>query len=219
MNQTKPRLHSSLALSFMLIIIFVSLSSSQTQMFLKIYLVGLLFLFYAGLPLKRFFKTTLQVALFAGFYFAFFIIYAPAGNLDKAFSISARLFVSSFLSISALSVIDHEECLLYFCQKKIIPAKFAYPLLLALNSVAVFQRQLKLIQYNAKLRRLKGWLLPHILFQFIVFSLRFSEAGALSVYLRHLNEDKEFYYKQTIQSKDWIVLSLFIFILFGLYFS
>ncbi len=218
------KLHSIISLLVVIICLIIISIAPNMSVMLKLFSASLFYLFLAGLSLQRFVKILPIVLIFTMSYLLSFLIFAEIKitSVDdlissKAFYIALRLFTTSLLSICSLSVIQHEVCILYFCQKKMLPAKIGYPLLFSLNSISQFKKQFELIRLNARLRRIKGWLLPHILFQLIVFSLRFSEKGALSLTTRRLSEQKDYYQRFDIPWQDWACFSLILIVLLALH--
>lgn len=156
---------------------------------------------YLGLSFLRLSKISLYTASFAGIYLLMVLLFP---NANRAFDISIfiRLFFVSTLSVSSLEVIYGEVILLYLAQQKKFPAMLIYPLLFSLSSIGLFKQKFELYRLNHQMRQTKGWVLPKMLFQFLVFTLRFSESGALSLIARGLSENKFYYYDFSIRREQ-----------------
>lgn len=155
---------------------------------------------YLGLSVLRFIKISLYTASFTGLYLLMVLLFP---NANRAFDISVfiRLFFVSTLSVSSLEIIYGEVVLLYLAQQKKFPVMLIYPLLFSLSSIGLFKQKFELYRLNHQMRQTKGWVLPKILFQFLVFTLRFSESGALSLIARGLSENKFYYYDFSIKMR------------------
>lgn len=215
------KIHSlNLFIILLLNIIFIMLSTNFNKM-ISYFILSLIIQIYSGLKWNDLKNTAQKVFIFTLFYALLYFIQSEGSFnyqislLDKAFYfqprmektvfVFSRLFLTSLLSIGSLHVINHEIALLYLCQKKWAPNKLIYPVLLALNSIQNLQRHYDLLVFNAKLRQLKGWVQPQILFQFIIHAIRLADTAALSLQTRHLHEKKLYYYPTEFKKKDSVV--------------
>jgi energy-coupling factor transporter transmembrane protein EcfT len=195
-----------------LLIVFCALISMflthQFENLVGLFFLSLIFLFCTGLSGRFFLKIAPKVLFFAFIYFVLLVVFSNSGSTKTAGFVAFRIFATALISICSMQVISHEVCLLFLCQKRLVSNRLVYPLLFALSSVSLLKKQFDLIRINSKLRRIKGWVWPHLLFQFIVFAIRFSEKGALSLTTRHLSNEKDFYYDFSLRPRDFIVLIL-----------
>ncbi|AZZ37485.1 hypothetical protein CIK05_12000 [Bdellovibrio sp. qaytius] len=164
-----------------------------------LFLMTIIYFFYLGLSSLRLLKISLYTGIFTAIYLLMILLFP---NPDRAFepAVFIRLFFVSTLSVSSLEVIYGEVILLYLAQQKKFPVILIYPLLFSLSSIGLFKQKFELYKLNHRLRQTKGWVLPKMLFQFLVFTLRFSESGALSLIARGLSEKKIYYYDFSIKS-------------------
>lgn len=133
--------------------------------------------------------------------------------LDNGSVVFFHLFFLTSLSMASARSINYTKVILYLSVKKKIKVLFAYPLLLAMNSIMLFKDEFFRIRISAKIRNLKFQRSFFILFPLLVFAIRHSQRGALSLVSRGINEKKSFYFSYGLSKKDHI---LFYFILFGL---
>lgn len=185
---------SAVVLSLVLVALFVfSVPMIMAGLFLTV--IG--YFIYLGLPLLRLIMISLYTLAFTAIYL-FMVLLFP--NPERLFDVSVfiRLFFVSTLSVSSLAVIHGEVILLYLAQQKKIPVMLVYPLLFSLSSIGLFKQKFELYKLNHRLRETKGWVLPKMLFQFLIFTLRFSESGALSLIARGLSENKLYYYNFSV---------------------
>ncbi|MCM2354622.1 MAG: hypothetical protein NDI63_13475 [Pseudobdellovibrio sp.] len=192
------KIHSAISAMVLCVVLIGLFIFSQPLVMLVLFGLAVGYFIYLGLSLIRFIKISLYTASFTGLYLLM-VLFFP--NTDRAFdsSVFIRLFFVSTLSLSSLEIIYGEVILLYLAQQKKFPVIFIYPLLFSLSSIGLFKQKFELYRLNHQMRQTKGWVLPKILFQFLVFTLRFSESGALSLIARGLSENKFYYYDFSIK--------------------
>jgi energy-coupling factor transporter transmembrane protein EcfT len=93
---------------------------------------------------------------------------------------------------------------------------WGYPILLALNSIALFKEEYDRIKINARLRDLPFKDQFMLFFPLLVFAIRHSQRGALSLVTRGLNQQKTFYFSYGLSFDDKKRLFLFWLIYFAL---
>ena len=125
-----------------------------------------------------------------------------------------KLFLISSLSMSSGVVINYTDVILHLIVHKGLKLFWGYPLLLAINSIVLFKKEFERIKLNTKLRNLDFWDKIFIFFPLLVFAIRHSQRGALSLVTRGLNETKSFYFSYDLSSLDRLRLVIF----FSLYF-
>lgn len=205
------KIHSLTSLYVVVLSLAMMFIAGHTLVFLTTFALTCGYFFYLGLSLLHFLKVVIYTLGFAAFYLLMMLLF-PGGDsffygkqllavfssvdflTSKEFTVFQRLFFVSTISVCALTVIRIEVVLLALAQKNRISVMFVYPLLFALSSITLLKHKYELYVFNARLRKLKGFLLPRLLFQFLVFVLRFSESGALSLIARGLSPQKKSYY-------------------------
>lgn len=166
-------------------------------------LVVFLVYFKNGLELEKFRIFVFYAFVFSLSLFLLTIIHLKNGvTIDHAQKTMFRLFFISLLSMSSAVVIDYSKVILHLTVSKRLKKKWAYPLLLAINSIALFKDEFDRIKINARLRELpmKDKLSP--LFPLLVFAIRHSQRGAMSLVTRGLNEEKSFYFSYDVSLED-----------------
>lgn len=177
------------------------------------------FYFNNGLTLKAFKKN-----VFAAFLFSFFIValyllwpaeslnYPPfvkIGEWSVAQSVleagamrGIKLFLLILTSMASARVINYTKVILYFIIHKGLKVIWGYPIMIALNSILLFKEEYERIQLNGKLRDL-GWMGKlGVLFSLLVFAIRHSQRGSLSLVTRGLNPHKSFYFSYQLYPHD-----------------
>jgi energy-coupling factor transporter transmembrane protein EcfT len=94
-----------------------------------------------------------------------------------------------------------------------------YPLLIAMNSILLFKEEFDRIKLSAKFRGLGLKDRLFALFPLLVFAIRHSQRGSLSLVTRGLNPNKSFYfgYEISIQDRKWLsIFYLGFFVIVGL---
>lgn len=137
-------------------------------------------------------------------------------SLAKAFATMMKLFFVSFVSIASASAIDYTKVILHLIVHRGLKLTWGYPLLLAMNSIALFKDEYDRIKLNAQLRDLPFKDRVFLFFPLLVFAIRHSQRGALSLVTRGLNDKKTFYFKYDLFPSDKKRLLLFGVFYFGL---
>lgn len=197
-------------------LVFLFLAHTQPQ-FWSVFVLQIFYFMYLGLDLRRLLRILFYAFSFAAVYLLMLLLF-PAVHLatvtplpffsSKEFFIFLRLFMVSTISAASLHVINAEVVFLYLAQKKKMPTVAVYSLLFAVNSITFLKKKFDLFVFNNRLRGVKGFVLPRLLFQFLVFILRFSETGACSLVSRGISEKKYYYYDFSLSRRDKAVLVL-----------
>ena len=213
---------TSLALLFLLISRRLNVDTVLVSVVFYIY-------FKNGLKYSKFKKLFRYALLFSASIFMLNVLY-PAKNLriggvyqfyslsfykasvDKASLTMFRLFLVSLLSMSSSFAIDYTKVILHLIVHKGLRAFFGYPILLAMNSITLFKDEFERIRINAKLRELPFKDRLALFFPLLVFAIRHSQRGALSLVTRGLNNKKSFYYSYDLSPQDKLRLGSFIFV-------
>lgn len=193
------KVHSAISTMILFLVLVAIFIFGQALSMMVLFFVVIIYFLFLGLPFLRLLKISLYTLSFTAIYLLMVVLFP---NPDRAFDIAVflRLFFVSTLSVSSLAVIYGEVVLLYLAQQKKFPVMLIYPLLFSVSSIGLFKQKFELYKLNHHLRKTQGWILPKILFQFLVFTLRFSESGALSLIARGLSESKLYYYDFSIKN-------------------
>jgi hypothetical protein len=229
MNQAKPReyLHSWYLLLVTFFALFFLLINRNLILDLPLVFATFYFYFKNGLLLSKFKRLFLYAFLFSFGLFLLNILY-PAKELQTreiyhfsklifyqaslmtALSSMIRLFLVSFLSMSSGAVIDYTKVVLHLIVHKGLKLFWGYPILLAINSIALFKEEFERIRINARLRDLPWQDQFSLFFPLLVFAIRHSQRGALSLVTRGLNHQKSFYFSYDLSNWDKHRLNLFL---------
>lgn len=199
-----------------------------------ILVAGVLFVFIKnGLPPKRLLKV-MMYAFFFSFTIFLLTVLNPAeadqkgefyqfGNLslyktsvEKAFGTMMKLFLVSFLSICSSSAISYTKLILHLIVHKGLKLIWGYPFLLAMNSITLLRDEYERIRLNAHMRSLPLKDKIFLFFPLLVFAIRHSQRGALSLVTRGLNDKKTFYFSYDLSHTDRTRFILFWLFYFGL---
>ena len=137
--------------------------------------------------------------------------------LENALLNFLRIMLLSHLSMVSGLVINYTKVILFLVQSKKMKAKIGYPLLIAINSVELFKSEYLRIKIALKFRGLSKWRQHFVIFPLLVFAIRHSQRGALSLVTRGLNEEKNYYYDYSTNSEDAKKLNCALVILFFLF--
>lgn len=114
----------------------------------------------------------------------------------------ARLFMLSLVSMSSTYAIIYTKVILYLIIHKGLKVIMGYPLLIALNSILLFKEEFDRIRLSARFRGLGWWDRLFVLFPLLVFAIRHSQRGSLSLVTRGLNPNKSFYFGYELVPSD-----------------
>ena len=137
-----------------------------------------------------------------------FVIYKKA--LIHGLYNCARLFMLSLVSMSSTYSITYTKVILHLIIHKGLKVVMGYPLLIALNSIILFKDEFERIRLSAKFRGLGWWDRIFTLFPLLVFAIRHSQRGSLSLVTRGLNPNKSFYFGYNLVPNDRKWLRSFI---------
>jgi energy-coupling factor transporter transmembrane protein EcfT len=172
-----------------------------------------------GLAAKRFFKV-FSYAFFFSFTIFLLAVFNPSkalqtgsvykflnvtffkSSVDKAFLTMMKLFMVSFLSICSSSAINYTKVILHLIVHKGLKLIWGYPFLLAINSIHLLKDEYERIKLNAHLRKLPFKDKIFLFFPLLVFAIRHSQRGALSLVTRGLNDKKTFYFSYDLSLMD-----------------
>lgn len=114
----------------------------------------------------------------------------------------SKLFLLSLVSMSSISAIIYTKVILFLIIHKGLKVFMGYPLLIALNSILLFKEEFDRIRLSARFRGLGWWDRVFTLFPLLVFAIRHSQRGSLSLVTRGLNPNKSFYFGYDLVTSD-----------------
>lgn len=188
--------------------------------------------FFMGLNGKDALKIFFLTLLFSYSVFLLFLLFPGADYkageritvlgytfYEKAFKYAiftwSRLWAISLFSLASAKVLDSEELILYFMQKKIISKQLGYSLLMGLNAVSGFVTEWNIVSLNLKLRRIENKNPFKRIFPLLVYSFRVSLRGAMALRSRGLVETKTFYVEEKTTKYDFLLFCSILGVLFG----
>lgn len=173
--------------------------------------IGSFYLYFKnGLTLKKFFRFSLYALFFGMSYFLLSRLHpGKDATMEKSIHTMIRLFTVTLVSMSSGSVINYTNVVLHLIVHKGLKLFWGYPLLLALNSIALFKEEYDRIKINAKLRDLPMLDKIMVFFPLLVFAIRHSQRGALSLVTRGLTKEKSFYFSYDVSRRDKKILLIF----------
>lgn len=172
-----------------------------------------------GLSGKVLFKISLYACFFASMFLLLNLLY-PGEKLRVGEQINilsftvykaalinglknfARLFFITIVSMSSTYTIIYTKVILYLIIHKGLKVFMGYPLLIALNSILLFKDEFDRIRLSARFRGLGWWDRLFVLFPLLVFAIRHSQRGSLSLVTRGLNPNKSFYFGYDLNPRD-----------------
>jgi energy-coupling factor transporter transmembrane protein EcfT len=230
--ETKKEFIHSWYLLIMSLLGLVFLLASRTLP-LNVFMAGFLLFLYSknGLPNKVLFKLSVFALLFSSMFLFLNLLY-PGEKLQVGEQVSigqftfykaaltnglinfSRLFLLSLVSMCSTYAIIYTKVILYLVIHKGLKVIMGYPLLIALNSILLFKEEFDRIRLSARFRGLGWWDRLFVLFPLLVFAIRHSQRGSLSLVTRGLNPNKNFYFGYDIVPSDgkWLRLFFLIFI-------
>ena len=154
-------------------------------------------------------------ALMTGASYSICYLEIPVVVFRKAFFTMIRLFFISLLSMSSSTIINYTKVILYLISEKGLSVFWGYPLLLALNSISLFKKEFERIRINARLRNLPLKDKFSLFFPMLIFAIRHSQRGAMSLVTRGLNNHRKFYFNYGLSPLDkrWGIIFLTIYLL------
>jgi energy-coupling factor transporter transmembrane protein EcfT len=125
----------------------------------------------------------------------------------------AKIFLLSLVSMASSYAIFYTKVILYLIIHKGLKVFWGYPILIALNSIFLFKEEFDRIRLSARFRELGWWDRLFMIFPLLVFAIRHSQRGSLSLVTRGLNPSKSFYFGYELYASD----RLWLFSFFALY--
>ena len=149
--------------------------------------------------LPMFFKHCVVAFLFAAMMGGFTLIW---GNQQQAILLGCRLFLLMLASMASGRIINYTKVVLFLVIHKGLKVLWGYPIMIALNSILLFKEEYEKIKLNGKLRGLSFFEKIGMLFPLLVFAIRHSQRGSLSLVTRGLNPSKSFYFSYETSAHD-----------------
>lgn len=220
-------IHSWYLFIFSFLGLFFLLLSNYLWASLVIVVVLHYFFFKNGLKKKAFIRNIFYAALFASLMGVMNLLWTSAPvktselielggwtvefeHLINALRLFSKLFLLIMTSMGSVRVINYTKVVLYLVVNKGLKVLWGYPIIIALNSILLFKEEYDRIRLNGQLRNL-GWQGKlKILFPLLVFAIRHSQRGSLSLVTRGLNPHKNFYFNYQIYPHDRVHLKNFL---------
>ncbi|MGZ3788497.1 MAG: hypothetical protein ACXVLQ_08250 [Bacteriovorax sp.] len=210
MQKQSEYLHSWYVLVMIFFNLLFLLVNRHLYLDVPLYFFSFFILFMNGLTLRQFSKLCIYAFIFSFSIFLLGRIHpGKEATMEMAVFTMVRIFLVSLLSMSSGLVIDYTKIVLHLIVHKGLRLFWGYPLLLALNSIALFKEEYERIKINARLRDLPLKDRLFIFFPLLVFAIRHSQRGALSLVTRGLNKEKSFYFSYDVSSSDKKKLIMF----------
>lgn len=218
--ETKKEFIHSWYLLIMSMVGLIFLLASKT-LALNFFMAGFLLYLYMknGLPVSVLTKLVVFAFIFSSVFLFLNLLY-PSTKLQVGEQISlgnftfykaalmnglinfSRLFMLSLVSMCSTYAIIYTKVILYLIIHKGLKVIMGYPLLIALNSILLFKEEFDRIRLSARFRGLGWWDRLFVLFPLLVFAIRHSQRGSLSLVTRGLNPNKSFYFGYDIVPSD-----------------
>lgn len=125
---------------------------------------------------------------------------------------SYKIFLLSFISMCSATTINYTKVILYLIVNKGLKLIWGYPILLAMNSMILLKDELERIKINARFRQLPFLDRIFIFFPLLIFAIRHSERGAMSLLTRGLSDRKTFFNKYDVSLRDQLLFYSFLFV-------
>lgn len=222
-SNQKEKIHSMVLgiLTFVGLIFILLPSTPQFKVGTWLIVLGLYF--YKGLKLKTALRLILYALFFSVMFLVLFLLYPSerhvsgediviykysvnSGVLKEAISSFLRIAALSHLSMASSIVISYSHIILLLLSKGKIRSTIGYPLMVALNSINLFKDEFNRIKLANKFRGLGTYRSLFIVFPLLVFAIRHSQRGALSLVTRGINTKKRYYYNYDMNSLDYFIL-------------
>ena len=202
---------------------------ASNVLFLNLLMAILLIYLYRrnGLQTKTFGKLTLFAFSFAFIFLLLTVLY-PGGKLKtgelfvignlkiyenallKGLHSFFKLFILSLVSMSSIYAIIYTKVILFLIIRKGVKVFIGYVVFIAMNSILLFKDEFERIRLSARFRGLSQWDRLFALFPLLVFAIRHSQRGSLSLVTRGLNPNKNFYFGYDLSPQDrWWLFSYF----------
>lgn len=202
--------HSWYLLIVTFLVVLFLLINRNLYLNIPLILFAFVLFFRNGLKLKKFLRFFIYAALFSLSFFLLSRIHpGKEASMEKSIQTMIRLLTVTLVSMSSGSVINYTNVVLHLIVHKGLKIFWGYPLLLALNSIALFKEEYDRIKINAKLRELPFLDQLVLFFPLLVFAIRHSQRGALSLVTRGLNKEKSFYFRYDVAWHDKTILFSF----------
>jgi len=217
-NVQRDKGHPYVFLWISLLTIFSFFLISEVRALLLLFSIYSLFCFsYGRLAFNKWLLIGLYVSAFSVLFFLPMLLFPKESlkNLGKIDLIIyqkfyfIRIILLSWSSILAGQVIDHTKLLLWLMSEKKISVYWGHALLMALNSIKLFQQEFQRIRLIAQMRGFNYFQRFFIFFPLLVFAIRRAQDNSLSLMTRGLNSKKFFIYKCKLKLYDYFCSLLY----------
>lgn len=221
----KEMVHSLVTFILLVCALLLILISKQYFQIVGIWVVSLFYFNYLKIDMKKMGKYLIFALFFSFTYFLLNLLFPrdygtsdefihlfkmkiSVIQLSKAAFITFKIIALSHLSMSSNLIINYTNIILFLVSKNKMQTSSAYPLLVAINSIGLIKEEFYKIQINARQRKFSVYKRINTLFPLMVFAIRHSQRGALSLVTRGLNETRSFYYQYDLDRMDKMILGL-----------
>lgn len=227
----KEKINSSILLAMTLIASLFFLIFSKMQNLIPVYVLVWGLFHYQGMKLNNILKIISAAFLFS-FFCSYFVVVFPSVEMrqppfvdfgfikisklliETQFKVFIKVGLVSSVSFAAVKIINFEKILIHLMKIKWLNVNFAYPILLAFNSIFLIQNEFEKIKINARFRKLGLRARLNVFFPLLIFAIRHADRGAMSLTARGLNENKSFYFETHPTNKDYYLFSIFLIVIF-----
>ncbi len=138
--------------------------------------------------------------------------------LELALFLTVRTFSLSFISFSYLVALEYDNFIVSLMQNMRLPVTVGYSLLVTFNAFYHLKDEFVRIKnaYMMRFGKKRNALL--LFFPMIVSAARYAYYAGLSLESRGLNKNKTYLKNMKLQKKDFIIIIINFFILFGMFF-
>lgn len=163
------------------------------------------FCFKNGMGGKILLRHILYSLLFAAMMFGMNYLWRSvkgAVDINETLHLSGKLFLLVLASMASARFINYTKVIMYLIIHQGLKVLWGYPLMIALNSIVLFKEEYEKIKLSGRLRNLSAKDKVGLLFPLLVFAIRHSQRGSLSLVTRGLHPSKSFYFSYETTRKD-----------------
>lgn len=172
------------------------------------------FCFKNGMTGRILFRHIFYSLLFAAMMFGMNYLWRSVRgevNIIETLNLSGKLFLLVLASMASARFINYTKVIMYLIIHQGLKVLWGYPLMIALNSIVLFKEEYEKIKLSGRLRNLSAKDKVGLLFPLLVFAIRHSQRGSLSLVTRGLHPSKSFYFSyETTRHDKKIFLSFMV---------
>jgi energy-coupling factor transporter transmembrane protein EcfT len=198
-------IHSWYLLLISLFSLFFLLLSSYLLLNALLVIIIHYFCFKNGMTAKILFRHIIYSLLFASMMFGMNYLWRSVKsdiNVNESLLLSGKLFLLVLASMASARFINYTKVIMYLIIHQGLKVLWGYPLMIALNSIVLFKDEYEKIKLSGRLRNLSAKDKIGLLFPLLVFAIRHSQRGSLSLVTRGLHPSKSFYFSYETTRHD-----------------